>query len=71
MNKEFPLQPKHREMIEWCLKNSSHFQAMGFRSEEYILLNRVFNSDVYFEVDKDILNKVRKRYIEWVIELPF
>ena len=70
MNK-IDLHPKHREMLAWCLKNSSHFRAIGFGDAEYVLLNRVLNYDMYYDVDKDRLNTIRERYIEWVIQLPF
>ena len=72
MNEErIELKREQREMLEELLQKSNIFSAMGFKDTHYVLIDTICKDGYYFPWDREILNKIRERYILWFVELPF
>lgn len=65
------LKDKQREMLEELLKKSNIFSAMGFGDEHYVMIHSICERGYYFPWDREVLNRIREKYILWYIELPF
>lgn len=65
------LKREQRRMLETLLSRGNIFSAMGFGDEHYGLIHSICQRGYYFSWDREILNKIRERYILWFIELPF
>lgn len=65
------LKKEQRRMLETLLSRGNLFADMGFKDTHYILIDTVCKDGYYFPWDREILNKIRERYILWFVELPF
>ena len=72
MNEQsIPLKDEQRRMLETLLSRSNIFADMGFRDTHYVLIDTICKEGHYFPWDREILNKIRERYILWFIESSF
>lgn len=65
------LKAKQKEMLEELLRKSTMFSAMGFGDEHYVMIHSICERGYYFSWDREVLNRIREKYILWFIQLPF